>query len=71
MAKETSEAPKTTEDFFKKCEEEILGKEINGYYFEKFLGKGGYGIVFKATKGGHQRAIKVLLQKTAQQAEEL
>lgn len=38
----------------------MLGKNINGYKVEQFLGKGGFGEVYKATKNGPQYAIKFI-----------
>lgn len=38
----------------------MLGKVINGYKIEDFLGKGGFGEVYKASKDGKDYAIKFI-----------
>lgn len=37
----------------------LINQTINGYYFTDFIGSGGFGSVYKATKEGNTYAIKV------------
>ncbi len=37
----------------------LINQTINGYTFTEFIGAGGFGSVYKATKGGNTYAIKV------------
>ncbi|MDQ5982181.1 MAG: Protein kinase protein [Patescibacteria group bacterium] len=38
----------------------MLGKTVNGYAIVEYLGKGGFGLVFRAEKGGKSYAIKFI-----------
>lgn len=40
----------------------IVGTEINGYFFEEALGSGSFGAVYKVSKGGRSYAAKVLAE---------
>jgi len=40
----------------------IIGTEINGYFFEEALGSGSFGAVYKVSKGGRSYAAKVLAE---------
>ncbi len=37
----------------------IVGTQINGYFFEEALGSGSFGSVYKVTKEGKHYAAKV------------
>ena len=37
----------------------LINQTINGYSFTDFIGSGGFGSVYKATKDGNTYAIKV------------
>lgn len=40
----------------------IVGTEINGYFFEEALGSGSFGAVYRVTKDGKNYAAKVLAE---------
>lgn len=41
----------------------LINQTINGYTFTDFIGAGGFGSVYKATKGGNTYAIKVFREE--------